>query len=253
MIPHGSQVFATLQLGLPRAVHYNISTVAKKTQKGHAWAAMTKRSYRMDDLRFTPIGGAKLTMLPFLSYPMFSFAVELARVALTSKDMRSALACIILSAASLEAYINELIHTHFGNDAKQQRRLRKLGTNVIAKWREVAKVKGGLDESGEPFDSFKLLVGLRGFLMHFQVEEEPVIAGEEFESDLQSRLSTKIPLRGGQVSTERYLTGACADWAVTTANQVIRELYRLGYEPPSSAWVDIVDPGRFERQPDQAE
>lgn len=213
---------------------------------------MVKRYYTMDDMRPTPIGGAKLTMLPFLSYPMFSFAVELARLALTSKDMRAALTCVILCAAALEAYANELIETDFSKDTKRQQRLMKLGTNVVAKWRELGKIRGdGFDEGKEPFDSFKLLVGLRGFLLHFRVEEEPVEAGEDFESALERRLASKFPLRSGTVSTARYLTGACADWAVTTTSQMIRQLFRLGFEPPSSAWVDIVDPGRFERQSGQ--
>ena len=68
---------------------------------------------------FSPVGNAKLSVIPYLSLPMFSLAEDLARTAFITKDMRTVLGCVILSAATLEAYINEVIEMWFSNDTAE--------------------------------------------------------------------------------------------------------------------------------------
>jgi hypothetical protein len=178
---------------------------------------------------------------------MFSLAVDLARTAFSRKDMRAVLGSVILSAATLEAYINEVIEMWLAENTEESRALRKHGTNVVAKWRHVAKLKAGFAESKDPFDSFKLLVGLRGTILHFQPLPEP--HREDFQTDVERRLAGKYQLAEKMTSTARYLNAPCADWAVTTTCQMIRGLYHIGYDVPSPYWYKFVDPAKWEEPP----
>jgi hypothetical protein len=178
---------------------------------------------------------------------MFSLAEDLARTALSRKDMRAVLGCVILSAATLEAYINEVIEMWFAENTVEARALRKLDTQVVRKWRDVSKIKGGFDESKDPFDSFKLLIGLRGTVLHFRPLSEP--HREDFQTDIERRLAEKYQLAEKMTSTGRYLNAPCADWAVTTTCQMIRGLYQLGYDVPTPYWYKFVDPPKWVEPP----
>ena len=88
--------------------------------------------------------------------------------------------------------------------------------------------------------SFKLLIGLRGTVLHFQPLPAP--HREDFQTDIERRLAEKYLLAEKMTSTARYLNAPWADWAVSTASQMTRALYQLGYDVPSPYWYKFVDP-----------
>ncbi len=150
-----------------------------------------------------------------------------------------------MAVACAEAYVNELAQMELERDDESLRAFRKLKTDVVRKFIFLAQRKGAAFSSrADPLDSFKLLVGLRGLVVHFQVSEEPI---ETQETKLEKRLASKVELGIGDVWTVRVLTGACANWAFETSFGMLRHLYEIGYEPPSSAWFEAFRPGFRER------
>ncbi|MDO8614541.1 MAG: hypothetical protein Q7T33_02240 [Dehalococcoidia bacterium] len=198
-----------------------------------------------DRLSFEPIGGAKLAWVPYLSYPIFQLLERLVREALVTKEIGPSIASVVMAVACAEAYANEVAHMTLSTDVASCRQYRRLSTDVVKKYRYLATEKErAFEEQADPFHSVKLVVGLRGLVVHYQIGEEPI---ELQQTKLEKGLASKFLPGAGDVSTVRILTGACANWALDTSFAMIRHLYDIGYEPPNVAWFEAFRPGWTER------
>lgn len=176
---------------------------------------------------------------------MFRFLEQLVRTALAAKDMGASMSAVVMSVACAEAYVNELGYMALRSDTESHRKFVAYRTNVEAKFNFLADAKGqSLDKESHPLKPFKFLLGLRGLIVHYEIDEEPL---ELEQTRLEKNLAQYFPLKEGDVSTERFLSGACANWALDTSFGMIRYLYDIGYEPPNVAWFEAFHPGFRDR------
>ena len=120
-----------------------------------------------------------ISLVPFLSDAFYSLLVDLVE---TSKQHRENISyptgTVIIGVACLESYINELIHmTSFSQtereNSRPKRNLRNLKTDVIKKITVLKTIaRKGEEISDELLEEFKLLIGLRGLLVRYEVQVE---------------------------------------------------------------------------------
>lgn len=176
---------------------------------------------------------------------MFQFLQGLVRTSLVTKDMGAVMSSVVMAVACAEAYVNELGYMSLNKEPDAHRRFINLRTNVVRKFEFLADGKQQpYDEGEEPLRSFGLLIGLRGFIVHYEITEEPL---EAEMTRLEKQLAECFPLKRGDVSTDRILSGACANWALDASFGMIKHLYRIGYEPPNIAWFEAFHPGFQEK------
>ena len=102
------------------------------------------------------------------------------------------------------------------------------------------------DISDNSLDEFKLLYGLRGFLVHYEVQlEKPNDPGYTSRLKALERRLLKDQRPQGEISLDRMLTAEFAQWVRKLVFDLISALYKAGYEAPRSRWIELIDPRRF--------
>ena len=137
---------------------------------------------------------------------------------------------IMLSQACLEAYLNEFLVVERTNHPDKWEYvmpcIKRLPLHE--KWIFVTKYESGktFDTGKEPFQSFKLLVGLRNELVHYAPEFRPLA---EIPKKMLHGLKSKFDFEyeGRADWTTQILSGPCAVWSCDTAKAMITKFHEL--------------------------
>ncbi len=186
-------------------------------------------------------------LIPSMSDQYFRFLMFLARPSQQNPHENSIPAvAVLMSAAGFEAYVNELINMAFSGEESEARRqeLRKMRrTDVVAKLlrlRDFSKRPDALPE--ETVDDLRALVGFRGLLAHYDVQEEHPV---DTQTSLQRLADRLAPDATGDIAFYVLVTPIATSWARDVMIAVVKGLYEVGYEPPRPRWIPLVDPDRW--------
>lgn len=158
---------------------------------------------------------------------------------------------IIIAVACIESYMNELVFMAYGASTREndeiKRSFAKLSTDILKK---IKFLKGLAKKptviSDELLGDLTLLVSLRGKIVHYSPEGEHP-NNKELVSKLE-KLEKRLfgnKKSGSSVSSERILVPETAEISRKIIIELVRSLYRSGYEPPRPRWVTLIDPKRF--------
>lgn len=190
-----------------------------------------------------------VALLPFMADNFYSLLIDLIETAKLHRAKLSYPAgAVIIGVACIESYVNELIFmTDFGTDKLGKQDLRRCGTDVLKKVEKLRTLAKRPEQiPNDLLNDFKLLIGLRGQLVHYDVQEEkPNDPGHMSRLEALERRLLQDKRQQGDVSLERILSAELAEWVKLLVTGLICALYKSGYEPPRPRWLSIVDPARF--------
>lgn len=158
----------------------------------------------------------------------------------------------ILSAASLEAFINEVCWDKLdelkasGSEADWQTRIKAMVDQrkpIIEKWRSVPRLLWGrtFDEEANPWRDFVVLVRLRNSLLHYRMELLPSGQIPKFLEAIRDLLSPDLRIGAQRMTlmmrmqeSEHWIDRICTlemgTWAHNTAIEMIHEFLRFSDE-----------------------
>lgn len=191
-----------------------------------------------------PTGGATIRAVPTMSDQFFRLAQGLRNLSYQHpNDVSLPAGTVLISIATLEAYINELAEVSLGEGDRGD--FDRLGDKLRKKLRlldERGEKPGRLNSEVEK--DIGLLYGLRGILMHYRADPEHPVETKTSLQGLAARFPKAIASEG-DVSTQQLLTPRMAEWAVDRITQAIVGLYKCGWGPPRSVWLKLLDPDRL--------
>lgn len=194
-----------------------------------------------------------ISLVPYLSDSYYQLLNDLVTTSLKNPQLISYPAgSIIIATACIESYINELIFMHSFSTNKEdnkkiKKRLYNFGTDILKKLKYLKQLANNpkiIDE--DIIDDLRLLISLRGKIVHYTVEEEkPNNQNVLFKLQKLEKYLLKNRILQDSVSTERLLNPKTAVISKEIVFEVVKVLYKSGYEPPRPRWVTLIDPKRF--------
>ena len=203
------------------------------------------------------VGEHGLRLVPSMSDQFYRLARNLATTAADHPgDISIPAGVVVIAAAALEAYVNELVEIIVPEGRRAE--LTRFDTNLVAKLRWLRD--NAADPPSRPRESDALteeiladvilLYGLRGELMHYAPQPEHPVATTTSLQRLLRRFPRGIvrelqtPSESGEVplsvSLSRLLTPELANWACEVLEATIKAIYRIGWEVPRPRWLTLV-------------
>lgn len=156
-----------------------------------------------------------------------------------SQFVKTPSAVVILTVASLEAYINEYLAGQIQNENIQT----PPRESLEEKWLQTPLRLGfsTFDNGSEPFQSFSLLIKLRNSLAHYSPE---FMTPAEFPSCQIEMLKSKFEFTHVAKAnwTSQVLNLECARWACRTTKEMVRKFHLfvggINWSGPPDPWPD---------------
>ena len=148
-------------------------------------------------------------------------------------EKQNAIVSVVMSWASLEAYINKVIDETRNLHGLDDEEIRAMSTRT--KYTVLPKLfnRQTFDKSKEPFESFIILNSLRNLIVHFSGKWEDMGTWEKMGADykpekIEKMCKSKFKINEGRMTwNNKILNRHCAKWACRTVIDFLEEFGNL--------------------------